>query len=145
MESRSHPLYGYHADLGHVGIGPRVLGAWDFHGAPRGDVLVSRGKRVVIDEQGVKSFTPIRDAVTPQDIRKGECNRMHVVARGRRLFFTINGKVASEVIDNEAAQRLDRGVIALQLHNGDRMTVEFRNLRMKRLTPQRHVTANSDK
>ena len=52
VESRSHPLYGYHADLGHVGIGPRVLGAWDFHGAPRGDVLVRRGQRVVIDVEG---------------------------------------------------------------------------------------------
>ena len=46
VEVRSHPvkgkasrLHGYHADIGHVGIGDKVLGAWDFHENNRGDYL----------------------------------------------------------------------------------------------------------
>ena len=44
VEVRSHPvkgkasrLHGYHADIGHIGIGDKVLGAWDFHENNRGD------------------------------------------------------------------------------------------------------------
>ena len=132
-----HRLKGYHADLGHVGIGPQVLGAWDFHGTPRGSELVKRGRRVVIDESGRKSFTTIHGALAAGDVRKRDWNDVHVVARGHRLYFTINGKTASEVIDNEPPKRIDRGTIGLQLHKGRPMTVEFRNIRVKRLKPTR--------
>ena len=49
-----------------------------------------------------------------------------MVARGNRLYFTINGKIASEVIDNEPDKRLDTGGIALQLHGGPPMTTSHR-------------------
>ena len=131
-ESESHRVKGYHADLGHVGIGPDVLGAWDFHGTPRGSLLVERGHRVVIDEWGEKHVTGIVGALTPEDLRKHGWNEVHVVARGYRLFFTINRRMASEVIDHEAPKRIERGVIGLQLHGGPPMTIEFRDIRLKR-------------
>ena len=58
---------------------------------------------------------------------------MHVVAIGNSLHFTINGKMASAVVDEEPAKRIDRGIIGLQLHGGPPMTVEFREIRLKRL------------
>ena len=131
-ESESHRVKGYHADLGHVGIGPDVLGAWDFHGTRRGSVLVERGHRVVIDDGGEKHITRIEGVLTAQDLRKHGWNEVHVVARGHRLFFTINGRMASEVIDHEALKRIDRGIIGLQLHAGPPMTIEFRDIRLKR-------------
>lgn len=131
--SESHRVKGYHVDLGHVGIGPQVLGAWDFHGTPRGSVLVVRGQRVVIDESGHKHFTKIDGALTPQDIHARDWNEVHVFVRGHRLYFTVNGKMASEVTDNEATKRIDRGIIGLQLHSGRPMTIEFRDVRVKQL------------
>ena len=131
--SKTHRVSGYHADFGHVGIGPKVLGSWDFHGYPRGDYLVKRGERVVIDEAGKKHFTKLEGAVTADAIHKQDWNTVHVVCRGHRLSFTINGKIASEVIDNEAAKRIDKGLIGLQLHGGAPMTIEFREIRLKRL------------
>ena len=135
-DPKSLRVHGYHADFGHVGIGKHILGAWDFHGAPRGSQLVHRGQRVVIDAKGEKRFTTIEGALTPEDVRERDWNEVHVVARGNRLYFTINGKIASEVIDNEPDKRLDTGGIALQLHGGPPMTVEFRKIRLKRLVPQ---------
>ena len=44
------PFEGYHADLGHVGIGKQVLGAWDFHTPGRREHACFRGDRLVIDE-----------------------------------------------------------------------------------------------
>ena len=59
VEVRSHPvkgkasrLHGYHADIGHIGIGDKVLGAWDFHENNRGDYLAKRGHKVTINENG---------------------------------------------------------------------------------------------
>ena len=41
--------------------------------------------------------------------------------------------VATQVIDNEPAQRIVRGIIGLQLHGGEPMTIEFRDILLKRL------------
>ena len=53
VKGKASRLHGYHADLGHVGIGDKVLGAWDFHENNRGDYLAKRGERVTIGEDGV--------------------------------------------------------------------------------------------
>ena len=134
-KSSTHRVKGYHADFGHVGIGPRVLGSWDFHGAPRGSHLVERGRRVTIDQQGRKHVTAVEGALTSGDVRKRDWNDVHVVVHGRHVYFSINGKRASEVIDNEDAQRIERGVIGLQLHGGPPMTIEFRQIHLKRSAP----------
>jgi Asp-tRNA(Asn)/Glu-tRNA(Gln) amidotransferase B subunit len=45
---------------------------------------------------------------------------------------TINGKIASEVFDNEVTKRLDKGFIGFQLHSGNEMVVAFKNIDLKR-------------
>jgi len=132
-ESKTHRVSGYHADFGHVGIGPNVLGAWDFHGVPRGSHLVARGQRVVIDASGRKTTTRLDKPLLPKHVRRRGWNDVHVVVRGYRFAFSINGKPASEVVDNEPSKRIARGVIGLQLHGGPSMTIEFRDIRLKRL------------
>ena len=39
--SGKRPFVGYHADLGHPGIGAHILGAWDFHFATREEYPLS--------------------------------------------------------------------------------------------------------
>ena len=55
-----------------------------------------------------------------------------VYAKKNKLWFTINGKIASEVIDNEKAKRLDKGFIGFQLHSGDKMVIAFKDISVKR-------------
>ena len=43
-----------------------------------------------------------------------------------------NGKIASEVIDDEKAKRLDKGFIGFQLHSGDKMVIAFKDISVKR-------------
>ena len=139
VEVRSHPvkgkasrLHGYHADIGHIGIGDKVLGAWDFHENNRGDYLAKRGHKVTINENGKKEIEEIDGAFEPSDAKEGDWNKVVVYAKGNRLWFTINGKIASEVIDNEKAKRLDKGYISFQLHGGDKMVVAFKDISVKR-------------
>ena len=131
--SKTHKVSGYHADFGHVGVGPQVLGSWDFHGYPRGSYLVQRGHRVVIAADGKKTVTKLSDALEAKHVKRRGWNDVHVVVKGYRMFFTINGRTASEVIDNEKAKRIAKGVIGLQLHGGPPMEIEFRKIELKRL------------
>jgi len=128
------PFEGYHADLGHVGIGPHVLGAWDFHFAKRKEYPCPRGTRLVIDPTGKEHSSAIRGALTPADVRPHQWNDVRIIARGNHFQFFINGKPASEFTDNAKHGRLDQGAIGLQIHDKG-MRVEFKDIRLKRLAP----------
>jgi len=77
--SGKRPLEGYHADLGHVGIGPGVLGAWDLHFARRREFPCPRGTRLVIDEEGRPHHTPIPGALTAERVRPHGWNEVRIV------------------------------------------------------------------
>lgn len=121
----------YHVDLGHVGMGKKVLGAWDFHTPERKEHACFRGDRLVIDENDKPSVTPIADAVTVNDIHKGGWNTVHVVVKGNTFKFSINGKPASEFAEFlPEEKRLDKGMLQLQLHDPG-MIVHFKDIRLK--------------
>ena len=123
----------YHADLGHVGIGKQILGAWDFHTPGRTEHRCQRGDRLVIDERDKPKITPINDGLTADDIRQGDWNEVRIIARDNRFRFYINGKLASEFTEHlPADKRLQRGMLQLQLHDPG-MIVHFKDLRLKRL------------
>jgi hypothetical protein len=124
------PFEGYHADLGHVGIGSHILGAWDFHFARRREYPCRRGTRLVIDADGKAHHSAIRGAVALADIRRRQWNDVHIIARGRNFKFFINGKLSSEFTDNAKQGRLEQGAIGLQIHDKG-MHVEFKDIRMK--------------
>ena len=121
----------YHVDIGHVGIGRNVLGAWDFHTPGRKEHGVFRGDRLVIDKDDKATVTKLRNAVTLDDIKKGDWNDVHVIMKGNRYWFSINGKPSAEFVEHlPDEKRLHRGMIQFQLHDPG-MIVEFRNLKLK--------------
>ena len=129
-ETGRRAFQAYHADLGHVGIGGQVLGAWDFHTPGRREHACFRGDRLVIDENDHPTVTRIKDAVTVADIRKGGWNRVRVVAKGNNFKLYINDKLSSEFTEHlDEKRRLGSGMIQLQLHDPG-MVVEFKQLRL---------------
>jgi len=121
----------YHADFGHVGIGKKVLGAWDFHTPGRKEHDCARGIRLVIDENDKPKQTRIESDVTREDINKGDWNTVHVIAKGNNFKFFINGKLSSEFTEHlPTEKRLDKGMIQLQLHDPG-MIVHFKDIRLK--------------
>ena len=129
--SGKRPFEGYHADLGHLGIGPHILGAWDFHFAQREEYPCPRGTRLVINEDGTTHATPIKNALTTEDVNQHGWNRLHIVARGKTMRFSINGKTASEFTDH-LPQRLQSGMIGLQIHDAG-MVVGFKEIQLKKI------------
>lgn len=130
-ETGKRHFQSYHADLGHVGKGKKVLGAWDFHTPGRKEHGCFRGDRLVIDANDKPKKTRIENAVTAEDINKGDWNTVHVIAKGNNFKFFINGKLSSEFTEHlPDEKRLHKGMIQLQLHDPG-MIVHFKDIRLK--------------
>jgi hypothetical protein len=60
-------------------------------------------------------------------------NSIHLIARGNILSHSVNGRLMSMVIDDDAPNRTLKGLIGVQVHVGGPMKVEYRNWRLKNL------------
>ncbi len=130
-KTRKRDFQSYHADLGHLGIGKNVMGAWDFHTPGRKEHRCFRGDQLVIGEDDKPTITAIKDALTAADIRKGDWNSVHIIAKGNNFKLFINGKLSSEFTEHlPETKRLKKGMIQLQLHDPG-MIVHFKDLRLK--------------
>lgn len=133
-ETGKRPFEGYHADLGHVGIGPGILGAWDFHFGhdTRKEHPCPRGTRLIIRQDDTRQSQKIRNELTAEHIVKHAWNECTIIARGSRFQLFINRKLASEFTDNHQDGQLERGFVGLQLHDKG-MIVQFKDLYLKKL------------
>lgn len=66
-------------------------------------------------------------------IRKEDWNDYVIIARGNHLTHVINGRVTVDVTDDQESKAAKSGILALQLHAGDPMTVQFKNIKLKKL------------
>jgi hypothetical protein len=60
-------------------------------------------------------------------------NEYRIIARGNVLIQILNGRVMSMLLDNDSANRKLDGLIGIQLHAGEPMKIEVRNIRLKKL------------
>ena len=118
---------GYQAD---IHPSPSYLGMlYDERG--RG-IVAQSGQQVVISKDGAIEVTGETESVEPE-VDLGEWNELTIVARGPRLIHRINGKTVAEIRDRQESERELEGIIALQVHQGPAMTVQFKDLRLRRL------------
>ena len=59
-------------------------------------------------------------------------NQLHIIAKGFTLVHVINGHVMAMFMDEEPQGRASEGLLGLQLHVGQPMKNEFRNIYIKR-------------
>jgi hypothetical protein len=64
-------------------------------------------------------------------VKKGEWNEYRILAKGYEFTHYINGVKTTVLIDNDEKSRRADGLLALQLHAGPPMKVQFRNIRLK--------------
>jgi len=61
-------------------------------------------------------------------------NAYHFICRGNHVIHYLNGYQTVELIDHEKARRCMEGVLALQVHGGSPMTVDFKDIEINDLT-----------
>jgi len=64
-------------------------------------------------------------------IKTDDWNEIHIIARGNTLIQIYNGRMMSMLIDDDTVGRAMEGLIGLQVHTGEPMKIEFRNIRLK--------------
>lgn len=107
-------------------------------------ILALRGQKTVIkpgaaDKKGkVKPVVEEAGAVGDSDaiqaaIKSEDWNDYKIVAKGNHLQHFINGMQTIDVTDTDAANAAKEGILALQIHQGPPMTVQFKDIVIKPL------------
>jgi hypothetical protein len=141
---------GYQADMEY---GDQWTGCLFEH--TRGGIAM-RGEKVVIDKDGKKTVSPVEvpekvqklmasdgapggslslSAALLRQVKMGEWNSYTIIAHGPDITLKINDIVMCQVTDQQAGMAAKDGVIALQMHPGPPMKVQFKNIRIKLLNP----------
>jgi Domain of Unknown Function (DUF1080) len=136
------------------GRGGELKGKWvmkgyqydiDFANTFTGQIYEERG-RGFLAMRGQMTYVP-PDGSTPKilgslqvgaDDLKGvikinDWNQAEIMARGNRIVQILNGHVVSMVVDDDAKGRAMSGLIGFQMHVGEPMKVEFRNIWLKKV------------
>jgi hypothetical protein len=124
------PLVGPQADFSADGRWTGVLMEYTRRG-----VLAERGQKVVIDKNGKKKVVgsvghpgKLLECVSPS-----KWNDYTVIAKSGCVTLIINGVVMCEVEDDDP-NRVASGKLALQVHRGPDMLVQFKDIRIRDLS-----------
>lgn len=99
--------------------------------AQRGEKTVIKpaadgGKKPVIDKTGTTGDS----AAIQASIKKEDWNEYRIVAKGNHVQHFINGLQTIDVTDEDAANAPLEGLLALQIHQGPPMVVQFKNFKL---------------
>lgn len=102
-------------------------------------ILAERGQKVVLKEVDGKLVKDVTGSVGDSKeiqaaIKKEGWNDYVIIAQGNHLQHFINGRQTVDVTDETGADAAKSGVMGLQLHAGQPMTVEFKDVRIKQLS-----------
>jgi type 1 glutamine amidotransferase len=125
-----HPeaLIGCQADFSADGRWTGVIMEYTLRG-----ILAERGRKVVIDKDGKINVV---GSVGDQDellkrVKDKQWNDYNLSARGGRIILKINDVVMCELEDNDP-RRIQSGKLALQVHQGSNMLVQFKDIRIRK-------------
>ena len=122
-------ISGYQGDFE---AGPKYSGIL-YEEKARG-ILALRGQKTVIKpgaDGGKKPTVEVAGEVGNSDeiqasIKSEDWNEYKIVAKGNHLQHFINGKQTIDVTDEDSANAAKEGLLALQIHAGPAMVVQFK-------------------
>jgi hypothetical protein len=134
LDEKNWVVGGYQADME---AGPTYTGIlYDERGVAGGrGVMAARGEKVVWDKDCKKQVTgKLEDGAKAQaSIQPGHWSGYVIIVKGNHFQHFVNEFQTVDVTDECEAKALKSGVLALQLHAGPPMTVQFKNIRLKKL------------
>jgi hypothetical protein len=130
QEKPDWDTFGYQADMEGDG---KLIGFVYHH---QHGLIGARGEKAIIDAEGNKTVEAIGD---PEELLKhykaGDWNHYRIVCRGTEISVSLNGMLMCRITDHRVTKKTARGIIALQMHPGPPMKVQFKNILLKRLEP----------
>jgi hypothetical protein len=100
--------------------------------------LANVGEKVEVGPDGKPKVTGSLGDKQKDFVNKGyykdkDWNEYRIIARGNHLEHWLNGFKTIEVTDNDSKGRALEGILALQIHGGPPMLVEFKDILLKNL------------
>lgn len=93
-------------------------------------ILARHGNTVVIDTDGQPWITESKPVV---DFKPNQWHQYRILAKGNHLQHWIDGQKTVDVIDLDESGRALEGVLAVQVHVGPPMKIQFKDFFLKRL------------
>ncbi len=87
------------------------------------------GKKAVVEKTGTVGDSAAIQAA----IKKEDWNEYRIVAKGNHVQHFINGMQTIDVTDEDAANAPKEGLLALQIHQGPPMIVQYKNFKLVEL------------
>ncbi len=111
---------------------PSVTGFIYDEGGTRGRICLV-GEKAVWEQDGKKQVleTLIDQQAFQQLFKLDDWNEVVVIAKGPRIQHYLNNRLILDFTDNDPRHALREGVLALQLHAGPPMWVEFKAIRIQ--------------
>ncbi|MBA4104197.1 MAG: DUF1080 domain-containing protein [Pirellula sp.] len=94
-------------------------------------IAAERGQKVTLQADDKKEVKPLDGKFDPVDL--SDWTTIEVQAVGNRLIHKINGDVAVDVTDEDPKNAKAKGLLALQVHAGPDMKVQYRSIKLKQL------------
>lgn len=122
---------GYQVDISQPEA-PWLGAVYDEHGRK---MLAARGEKTLIKADGSFDKSPVEESAKQaiESYRAKEWNEYEIRAKGNRITVKLNGHITSVVIDDQEEERELSGILALQLHSGPPMTVQFKDITLRKL------------
>ena len=124
---------GYQAD---IDSGGKFTGSiYDESGIAGGRGTMSmRGEKTNWDAENVRHNTPLSES--GDDLKAllhntGDWNDIVLIVNGNHVQYSINGHLMTELVDESPKAVLKGGVIALQMHKGFTMDIQFKDISIK--------------
>ncbi|HOX36344.1 MAG TPA: DUF1080 domain-containing protein [Candidatus Brocadiia bacterium] len=97
-------------------------------------LIAGRGERVTISADGKREVQKLGDADELLKVyKKEDWNTYRIICKGPDITLYINGMLMCQFTDLDAKQAAAKGVIALQMHPGPPMKIQFRNILLKEI------------
>ena len=96
--------------------------------------MSNRGEKTVWDAENKRKNEKLGkdNAELKKAIKIGDWNEIVLVAKGNHITYHINGELMTDLTD-DSPKALKEGVLALQLHAGYTMDVQFKDIKIKLL------------
>ena len=133
LDPKTFRVGGYQADFD--GKGGYDGSIYDEAGVAGGrNTMSNRGEKTIWDQENKRHNEKLAmdNAELKKFIKSGDWNDVVLVAMGNHITYTINGHLMTDLTDN-SPKALKDGVIALQLHAGFTMEIQFKDVKIKLL------------
>jgi hypothetical protein len=92
-------------------------------------IAAERGQKVVLLSEKIKDVSKLPGKFEKVDLSKW--HKLEVQAVGNHLVHKLDGEVTVDVTDKDEKNAEAKGIVALQVHVGPAMKVQFKSIRLK--------------